>query len=324
MALGLHPLLFCSCSTVKSVPWPPWESQPDTAYHASPKPDTPWVPIGHSIRGRPILAAYSGNGPRRIYVIGGFRGDQPEPTAALVRLPHQLESFSSTTTAARGGAKVRSASTGGESAPPPDEPGGSPIHLIAATVRTIQDANPDAAVLGQSTNTRGVDIDRNWPARSFRPGKLAGPASLSEIETAAIHADLVAFRPDIVVIVRASTAGPVVSGEGPGADALAQTFAAAARETDPRWRALKDRRPIPAGSLLSLEATDLRTPVLTVELASESASGTNARALASGIAATITDRGGPLARGAPAATPNPATPARTAPDPPSRLSEAGR
>jgi len=130
-----------------------------------------WKPIGVSVEGRPLLAAQSGSGPVRIYLIGGIHGDEIEGRSAL--------DFAKDVTHA------------------------------AATIRIVRDLNPDGTAAYRRTNARGLDLNRNWPARNFAPGSGGGPTPLSEPETRALDQDLRAFRPHVVVVLHSSAIGPL-------------------------------------------------------------------------------------------------------------------
>ena len=190
-----------------------------------------WSAVGASARGRPILARTRGHGPRRVYVIAGIHGDERPAVENARRLALLFDS---------------------------DLPTG-----VAA--RLVLDANPDGTAARTRGNARGVDLNRNWPARNFEPARRHGPAPLSEPETAAVHADLVRFDPGLVIVLHAARRGPFVNFDGP-AQAHAQAFAAAAAALDPRWRVVADVGYPTPGSLGSWLGIDAGVPILTVEL----------------------------------------------------------
>lgn len=214
-----------------------------------PAPQGPdWATIGTSVRGKPIRAATIGNGPRRIWILGGLHGDRPDGPGAVKELAAML---------------LHTPATG------------------AATFRLVPDGNPDGSTLGSRTNTRGVDLDRNWPTKSYRAGGEAGIAALSELETAAIHEDLETFCPDLVILLDTVSFGPFLSYSAKQAG-TAYTFASGARATDPRWRVTGPSDKAPAGSLAAL-LDERHVPVLILTLRSGEPAAPTAKALLSGL-----------------------------------------
>jgi murein peptide amidase A len=109
------------------------------------------VVIGHSRRGRPIVASVLGaaTAPRRMLLVGCIHGDECAGRAivsALRRAP---------------------------------VPAGVQLWLVATM-------NPDGAAAGTRQNAGGVDLNRNFPYRWQRvagPTYYSGPRALSEPET---------------------------------------------------------------------------------------------------------------------------------------------
>ncbi len=130
-----------------------------------------------------------------------------------------------------------------------------PVWLLPAV-------NPDGIASGRKNSARDVDLNRNFPARSFvtahAPGYFPGAAPLSEPETRVI-ADLIAREPSrAVVAVHAPFA--CVNYDGPAA-AWAEAVAAACG-----WPARGGHRLPDPGSLGSWLGIDRGLPVLTLEL----------------------------------------------------------
>ena len=133
--------------------------------------------------------------------------------------------------------------------------GDVPVWLLPAV-------NPDGVARGHKNSARDVDLNRNFPARSFvtehAPGYFPGPAPLSEPETRVI-ADLVAREPiGAVVAVHAPFA--CVNYDGPAAP-WAQAVAAACG-----WPPRGDIGYPTPGSLGAWLGIDRGLPVLTLEL----------------------------------------------------------
>jgi len=207
-----------------------------------------WQPTGGSVEGRPLLAAQSGSGPVRIYLIGGIHGDEIEGRSAL--------DFAKDVTHA------------------------------AATIRIVRDLNPDGTAAYRRTNARGLDLNRNWPARNFAPGSGGGPTPLSEPETRALDQDLRAFRPHVVVVLHSSAIGPLVNYDGP-AEKLASAFAGVAKTVGPGWDVSPDMGYPTPGSLGSYLGVDQNIPILTVEFQRAQDEAVANAALRKGLAAVI-------------------------------------
>jgi protein MpaA len=184
--------------------------------------------LGKSTEGRAIRGRrYGGPGPA-LLVFGGIHGDEPASVEALIELAGRLDG----------------------PAPP------------AAAVWLLPAVNPDGVARGSKNSARDVDLNRNFPARSFvtahAPGYFPGPAPLSEPETRVI-ADLVAREP-IAAIVAVHAPFACVNYDGPAA-AWAKAVAAACG-----WPARGDIGYPTPGSLGSWLGVDRGLPVLTLEL----------------------------------------------------------
>lgn len=249
-------LLVPSCTTPPSIP-APWEAtEPQSAEPASALPDSPpsadWTRIGYSVRGKPIVAAEFGGGGRRIYIIGSIHGDEPECTPIAAQMSELL-----------------SGSTG----------------LAHSTVRLVRDMNPDGTAAKTRVNTRKVDLERNWPAKDYlKATSGSGDRPCSELETAAIHADILKFNPDVIIVFQSANLPPTVTYQGSGR-MLAYEFAAGARSAEPHWRFDPEQRIRVPGSLESLFGTDLGKTVLRVEFQRKCPTQTNAAAMVAGLRA---------------------------------------
>lgn len=193
----------------------------------------------------------------RIYLIGGIHGDEPEGRCAVPRLA-ELAS----TTPTKG----------------------------LATLRIVEDANPDGSAAHRRTNARGRDLNRNWPAANFKPSSGRGPKPLSEPETQALSRDLDAFRPDLVIVFHSIATGPFVNLDGP-AQSLAEAFASGARSVNPAWKVVAEMGYPTPGSLGSYIGIDRALPILTIEF-KRGQDDKSARAAAeAGLAAVIRSAG---------------------------------
>ena len=184
--------------------------------------------LGRSTDGRAIRGyRFGGPGPA-LLVFGGIHGDEPATVEALIDLAPRLAA------APRAGA---------------------PVWLLPAV-------NPDGIASGRKNSARDVDLNRNFPARSFvtehAPGYFPGAAPLSEPETRVI-ADLIA-RETVAAVVAVHAPFACVNYDGPAA-AWAEAVAAACG-----WPARADIGYPTPGSLGSWLGLDRGLPVLTLEL----------------------------------------------------------
>lgn len=185
---------------------------------------TRWTTFATSAQGLPLELTRIGSGRRRMLIIGSIHGDETEGLAAIDEVCACAER-----------------------------------HGRQWTTTIVRDMNPDGTARRTRANARGVDLNRNWPARSFRPGRTRGDRPLSEPETAAVHALLVRERPDVIVVFHSIGSGPFVNFDGP-ADAYAEAFASSAG-----WRVVESMDYPTPGSLGSFAGADRSIPVLTVE-----------------------------------------------------------
>ena len=209
------------------------EPRPTAADPARATP-TPWRTIGTSVESRPLELRTVGYGPRRALWIGGIHGDETEGSVATELLP---EAFLAA--------------------------GLAPL----VTLTIVKDVNPDGRAARQRRNARGVDLNRNYPAKNYRPGDDRGPAALSEPEAQALHDLVLELRPEIVLVAHSwgrKASGPraFINFDGP-ADRIARRFAVASGypvvpSTDIHGT---------PGSLGSFVGIDLGIPILTIEYA---------------------------------------------------------
>ena len=134
---------------------------------AAPPPSQRLV-IGHSVRGRPIVAYERGDrSARAVVVVGVIHGTEPAGLAVISQL-----------------LRVR-----------------LPEHIHLWVVPTV---NPDGLAAGTRQNAHGVDLNRNWPARwvhNGRPwdGYYSGPRPFSEPENRAMRSFILRVRPKLTI-----------------------------------------------------------------------------------------------------------------------------
>jgi protein MpaA len=163
-----------------------------------------------------------------------------------------------------------------------DEPAGTPLvqrladHLAAnkqlldgRRVVIVPVANPDGLAARTRTNSRGVDLNRNYPASNYQHDSQSGAAvlhgthgdkALSEPESAALHRLIETHRPARIVSLHQPLrwGKACIDYDGPG-QALAEAMAATC---DLPLVKLGGR----PGSLGSYAGETLGTPIITVEL----------------------------------------------------------
>jgi Penicillin-insensitive murein endopeptidase/Zinc carboxypeptidase len=136
------------------------------------------TPLGESTRGQPIRSFTLGSGRPRILVVGSVHGDEPAGTVVATRLLHTR---------------------------PPSR----------GSITVVQDLNPDGHAADRRSNSRGVDLNRNFPG-TWQRLPTSGRAPASERETRLAMQLIRRLRPDVTIwfhqpqaLVRAS--GPSVA-----------------------------------------------------------------------------------------------------------------
>jgi protein MpaA len=126
------------------------------------------IVVGHSVRGRAIVAYERGNptAPATL-VVGMIHGTEPAGLAVIRRLRHV------------------------------PIPAGVRLWLVPTV-------NPDGLAAGTRQNAHGVDLNRNWPTawvRNGRPwdGYYSGPRPMSEPENRAMRAFILRVRPALTI-----------------------------------------------------------------------------------------------------------------------------
>ena len=134
-----------------------------------------------------------------------------------------------------------------------------PESLRGMRVVTIPVANPDGLEQRSRSNSRGVDLNRNFPSRNWiRRGGRHGDTPASEPETEAIMEAMRRFRPARVLSIHAPL--HCVNFDGP-AEAIAQAMASAC------GYALRSSIGYPTpGSFGAWAGNDQGIPVVTLEL----------------------------------------------------------
>jgi len=211
--------------------------------------------IGVSRQGRPIalheLSFPASRPASRLLVFGGIHGDEPSSVEAVVELATRASQL------VAGVVPLSAGDAAKRSSGPADLDGR--LWLLPAL-------NPDGLAAGRKNSASDVDLNRNFPARSFAPnsdrshapGYDPGPRPLSEPETAALARFLDDERVEAVVAVHAPFA--CVNYDGP-ADAWAEAVSSACG-----WPVRPQIGYPTPGSLGSWLGIDRGVPILTLEL----------------------------------------------------------
>ena len=212
-----------------------------------------WRRDFESTKRRPIETAVFGKGPRRIAVLSSLTGNSD----ATVALAEKLA-----------GVLAREELV--------------PVHLSVLVVRT---PNPDGQADRTLTNSRGVDLNRNFPSTRFTasPRRETGEKPGSEPETRAIIQILNQFNPELVVHVveSRSTRGTVRSDDY------------IPRKLLPQYDAAPFDRVYKGGSLAGYVHETMKRSIVEVELPNEHKASSDEESLLQLMVTTLdqTERG---------------------------------
>ena len=187
-----------------------------------------WRDLGQSHEQRALRVRRIGHGPRRVLWIGGIHGDEAEGALATAELPMAL---------AR-------------------EPGA----FERVTLTVLEDLNPDGRAHVTRGNARGIDLNRNYPAKNFVPGPTFGERPLDQPEAQALHDLVLAEQPHLVIVAHSWRRDHFINFDGP-AERLAELFASRSAF---RVKPSDKIAPTP-GSLGSWIGRTLGVPILTLE-----------------------------------------------------------
>ncbi len=156
------------------------------------------ISIGTSVQGRSILAYKYGNGPKKVIFVGAIHGNEQSSTYLLNSLISYLDN--------------------------------NPWQVPSDhTVIIIPIANPDGYAANSRCNSRGVDLNRNFPTGDWKsdvnsPGcSYGGPSSLSEPESRAL-AGYISSQGARIVLSYHAVAGIVAANEAGNSLALAHLY----------------------------------------------------------------------------------------------------
>src|ERR1044071_4570546 len=145
-----------------------------------------FLTLGKTVRGRDITAMIYGTGAKRVLVFGGIHGDEQHTTVLARALAVNINQET------------------------------LPSNL---TVVIIPDVNPDGLMVATRVNANGVDINRNFPSKTWRSEYIEqrhypGAQPSSEPETRAILGLLERYPPHLVVTLHAALG--CMNWDGPG------------------------------------------------------------------------------------------------------------
>lgn len=187
-----------------------------------------WSSMYRSAKGRPIEIARLGEGPSRIVVMSSIHGNETQSLYLVTNLAKHLAD--------------------------------NPEVIAGQTVLVIRTPNPDGLQAGTAFNSRGVDLNRNFPSNNWKqlPQNRGGPRVGSEVETRAIVRMLEEFRPELVIHVKDTRDTSIINAEG---DIQAKTEALA---KDHNWKDAKGLGQMTSGSLEHWCNTRLKCACLTM------------------------------------------------------------
>lgn len=196
-----------------------------------------FVTLGKTVRGRDITAMVYGSGAKRVLILGGIHGDEQHTTVIARSLAVNINAET------------------------------LPSNL---TVVIVPDVNPDGLMVATRVNANGVDINRNFPSKTWRSEYIEqrhypGVKPSSEPETRAVLSLLEQYPPHLVVTLHAALG--CVNWDGQQGAALAQQLASI--NGYPLCATLGYETP---GSLGILTGIDKQIPTVTIELRAKNAS----------------------------------------------------
>lgn len=130
-----------------------------------------WLVLGLSEKGNPIFYREFGSGNNVTLIIGGIHGDEPAATISVIELARFLQR--------------------------------NPTAIYEKTVLVVS-INPDGLFAVTRTNSRGVDLNRNFPADNWSPEFVKsynnpGERPASEIETRLASELIIKYKPRLLI-----------------------------------------------------------------------------------------------------------------------------
>lgn len=182
--------------------------------------------FGHSREGKAIQATIIGEGRETYLLLGVVHGNEPLGGPLLERFIERVEA--------------------------------NPELVRGKRLVVVPVVNPDGLANNSRANARGIDLNRNFPARNWRAAQRHGTHPGSEPETRSVLKIMRQFNPSRILAIHSPLT--CVNFDGP-AESLARSMASATRY--PLRASIGYPTP---GSLGSYAGVDLRTPTVTLEL----------------------------------------------------------
>lgn len=237
-------LLALLCASLQALAQSPPSASARAAGPAPISPANPvkfitpkYLKLGKSVKGYDITASVYGSGAKHVLVFGGIHGDEPHTTVLARALAVNIN----------------------QNTLPPN-----------LTLIIVADVNPDGLMASTRVNANGVDINRNFPSKTWRadypaPRWYPGTQPSSEPETRAVLALLERYPPHLVVTLHAAMG--CVNWDGTSGGPFAQVMASI--NGYPLCASLGYDTP---GSLGVLTGIDREIPTVTIELRPKGAS----------------------------------------------------
>ena len=134
-----------------------------------PKPAIKTTVLGKSRQGRTIAMTVFGNSGPAMLLFAGIHGNEPQSVAVAKKFMDELRD--------------------------------DPNRFAKCRVAVIPCASPDGLAKNSRYNSAGVDVNRNFPARSFVPARIYGPKAASEPETRCILSAMARLKPVAVISI---------------------------------------------------------------------------------------------------------------------------
>ncbi|MBN2377917.1 MAG: DUF2817 domain-containing protein [Sedimentisphaerales bacterium] len=181
--------------------------------------------FGYSVENRPITYLLLGHGPNTCLIMATIHGNEQAGTPLLLQLIEHLQQPQN-------------------------------AHLLAGRQLVIVPvANPDGVAHNRRFNSRGIDLNRNFPADNRRNTKKFGQSALSEPESTALYQLIDQYHPSRIVTIHQPL--NCIDYDGP-AQHLAEQMA---MQCNLPIKKLGSR----PGSLGSYAGNTLNIPIITLE-----------------------------------------------------------
>ena len=80
----------------------------------------------------------------------------------------------------------------------------------------MRDLNPDGRVLERRGNANGVDLNRNFPARTFKASARYGREPLDQPESTLLYRLILDEAPHLILVAHSTRGRRFINWDGPG------------------------------------------------------------------------------------------------------------